>query len=84
MRWHPGDCSKCPVPDILNANASSNLRLEVTVTSRLLGLRRQLEVQAFCDNEPIALEEAYTGCMDPEIKKGLDLFRQALEQVDDD
>ena len=82
MRWRPGDCSKCPVPDILNANASPNLRLEVTVTPRILGLGRQLDVEAHCREEPIPLEEAYTGCV--EDNKGFDLFRQALEQPDDD
>lgn len=84
LRWHPNDCSKCPVPEILNANASPNLRLEITVKARLLGLGRHLEVQAFCGSEPIPLEEAYTGCNDLENNKGLDIFRQALEQVDDD
>lgn len=82
MRWRPGDCSKCPVPDILNANASPNLRIEVTITPRILGLGRQLDVQAYCREEPIPLEQAYTGCV--EGNQGIDLFRQALEQPDDD
>jgi hypothetical protein len=84
MRWQPGDCARCPVPDILYANASTRLRLEVTVKSRVLGLGRQLEVRAYCQEEPIPLESAYTGCIDREENKGLDIFRQALEQPDDD
>jgi hypothetical protein len=84
MRWHPSDCSKCPVPDILNANASPDLRLELTAKTRFLGIGRQLEVQAYCRDEPIELEDAYTGCISQEDKTGLEIFRQALENTDDD
>ena len=84
MRWRPGDCAHCPVPEILNVNASPHLRLEVTVQPRVIGLGRKVEVEAWCDDELIPLERAYTGCVDPENMKGLDLFRQALEQADDD
>lgn len=84
MPWKPSDCSRCQVPDILNANANPNLRLELTVTSRILGLGRQLEVEAYCHDEPIPVEEAYTGCTDLENNEGLDIFRQALEKSDDD
>jgi hypothetical protein len=84
MRWRPVDCSKCPIPDILNANASTALRLELTVKPLLLGLGRQLEVKAWCRNEAIPLEEAYTGCTDLKDNKGLEIFRQAMEQTDDD
>ncbi len=84
MRWRPVDCFNCPVPDILNANANPNLRLELTVKSRFLGLGRQLHVEAWCHDEKIPLEEAYTGCIDVERSKGLEIFRQALDQTDDD
>jgi hypothetical protein len=84
LRWHPSDCSKCPVPDILNANANPNLLLKLTAKARFLGFGRYLEVEAFCHGKPIPLEDAYTGCTDLEASKGLDLFRQALEQMDDD
>lgn len=82
MRWRPEDCARCAVPDILNANASSNLELEVAITSRMLGFGRKVEVKAFCRGEPIPLEQAFTGCTDD--KPGLDLFRQALEGIDED
>jgi hypothetical protein len=84
LSWRPKDCTRCPVPDILYANASLRLQLKVTVKPRVLGLGRQVEVEAFCEGEPISLEKAYTGCIDPEDKKGLDVFRQALEQNDND
>lgn len=82
MHWRPGDCANCPVPDILNANASPHLELKVTVTTRFMGFGRKVQVEAFCRDEPISLSEAYTGCA--EDKPGLDLFRQALEDIDED
>lgn len=82
LSWRPVDCAKCPVPAILNANASHNLTLEVTVKTRMLGLGRQVEVEAFCEGKPISLAEAYTGCESDRTKQGLDVFRQALEGDD--
>ncbi|GAB4510443.1 MAG: hypothetical protein OHK0046_07270 [Anaerolineae bacterium] len=84
LPWRPVDCSKCPVPDILNANASPLLTLKLTIKSGFLGFGRRNIVEAFCRNEPIPLEEAYTGCDRGGNRPGLDLFRQALEQSGDD
>ncbi len=81
MHWRPGDCSKCAVPDVLNANASTHLELKVTVGTRMMGFGRKVNVEAFCRDEPIPLAQAYTGCGDD--RPGLDLFRQALEDIDD-
>lgn len=82
MRWRPGDCAKCQVPEILYANASPNLELKVTVKPRFIGFGRTVEVTAFCKGKEIPVEDAYTGCA--EDRPGLDLFRQALEIDDDD
>lgn len=85
VSWVPGDCSRCPVPDILNANASKNLELKLTITSRFLGLRRELVVSARCLKHDIPIEDAFVGCPQCNAERpGLDLFRQALEQSDDD
>ena len=32
--WRPRDCARCPIPDILRANASPNLRLKLTIMCR--------------------------------------------------
>lgn len=85
LPWRPGDCAKCTVPEILNANASPNLSLKVTVKTRLLGLGRTLEIEAFCDRHKIPIEDAFTGCPQCNAERpGLDVFRQALDQSDDD
>jgi len=83
-RWHPGDCAKCIVPDILNANASRDLELSLTIKTSLLGMKRDLEVTAFCLKHRMPIEDPFVGCPKcNEERPGLDIFRQALEQDDD-
>jgi hypothetical protein len=86
MPWRPVDCSRCPVPEILNANASPHLELKLTIRPRLLGLGRQPEVTAFCARHRIPIEDAFIGCPEcnQDRSKGLDVFRKALESADDD
>ena len=85
MRWRPNDCKNCPVPDILNANASPNLELKLTIKSRLLGLGRELEIEAFCRKHHIQVENPYIGCPECNAERSsLDVFRRALGQDDDD
>lgn len=85
LPWRPVDCSKCPVPEILNANASPNLDLTVTVKTKLLGFGRQLTVSATCARHKILIEDPYIGCKScNENRPGLDLFRDALENTSSD
>jgi hypothetical protein len=85
LQWKPGDCARCPVPDMLNANASQYLELKLTIKPRLLGLGRQVEVAASCLKHQITIEDAYVGCPKCNAERpGLDVFWQALEQDSDD
>ena len=85
LHWKPGDCSRCPVPDILNANASQYLELTLTVKPKLLGLGRQLEVAASCLKHQITVEDAFVGCPKCNAERpGLDVFWQALENDDNE
>jgi hypothetical protein len=86
MHWQPRDCSKCPVPDILNANASKDMELTLTIKPKLLGLGRELHVTASCIRHRNPIQDPYIGCVqcNENRSKGLDLFRQALEQSEDD
>ncbi|MEM6285021.1 MAG: hypothetical protein AAF787_22710 [Chloroflexota bacterium] len=85
LPWHPSDCKRCPVPDILYANASPDLLLKLTVDTRLMGLGRKLIVEASCLRHKCEIADPYVGCLycNEERGKGLDLFRQALEGDDD-
>lgn len=60
--WHPSDCFRCPVPSILRANGSPNLVLTAHVRSGLLGLRRSVEVTAWCRKHDRSVEDPYVGC----------------------
>lgn len=86
LRWRPSDCTRCPVPAILNANASPDMELTLTIKPRLLGLGRQYAVTAFCIRHRIPIDDPFVGCprCNAERSDGLDLFRQALESRDDD
>ncbi|HML24746.1 MAG TPA: hypothetical protein PKD09_24035 [Aggregatilinea sp.] len=77
--WQPRDCARCPVPDILLANASPNLRLKLTIRPKLMGFKRQMDVRAWCEKHDIVIEDPYTGCpLCAEENPGLKLFKDAL------
>lgn len=85
MHWRTQDCSACPVPDMLNANASPDLELKLTIKPRLLGLGRLLEVKASCLKHRVEIADAFVGCDQCNAERpGLDVFWQALGQSDDD
>jgi len=84
MHWRPEDCSKCPVPEILNANANPYMELTLTIKPRLLGFGRTIQIDAHCTRHDIEIEDPYVGCpMENQDRPGLDLFRKALEDDDD-
>lgn len=82
-RWHPTDCSRCPVPDILRANADPDMELTLTIKKGFLGLGRRVEVAAHSKKDGEPIENPYVGRIDKD-SPGLDIFRQALEDMDDD
>lgn len=84
LPWKPSDCSTCPVPDILNANASPDLELTLTKEPRLLGLGRKLIVTAHCTRHNIPVEDPFVGCPQCNAERpGLDLFTKALDDHDE-
>ncbi|MBC8098499.1 MAG: hypothetical protein H7Y11_03585, partial [Armatimonadetes bacterium] len=59
--------------------------LKLTLKARFLGLGRQFIVTASCLRHRVSIADAYIGCpLCNQERPGLDLFRQALEQVEDD
>lgn len=81
-RWHPNDCKRCPVPDILLANADPDMELTLTIRSGFMGFGRRLEVSARSQKYGTTIEDPYVGRID-ENNPGLDIFRQALDNDDD-
>ncbi|MBI5957552.1 MAG: hypothetical protein HY866_02380 [Chloroflexi bacterium] len=85
MKWRPGDCARCSVPDIVRANASPDMKLSLTIEGVWLGFVRRMRVEAWCLRHDIPIENPYVGCpQDIEENDGLRLFKEALEHKDDD
>lgn len=82
-RWHPNDCSKCPVADILRANADPDMELTLTIKNGFLGFGRRAEVVAHSRSTGELIEDPYVGRLDKD-NRGLEIFRQALEDTDND
>ncbi|MEL6525666.1 MAG: hypothetical protein AAFQ07_08145 [Chloroflexota bacterium] len=82
-RWQPNDCEKCPVPDILLANADPDMALTLTITSGFLGFGRNFEVTAKSLRDGTPIEDPYVGKVDKD-NPALNIFRQALDDIDDD
>lgn len=59
--WTPSLCAKCPVPGILWANGSPDLRLEGRVVKRF-GFLRRMEIKAFCLRCIAVIEDPIRGC----------------------
>lgn len=84
-RWVPKDCSNCPVPSILLANASPNLELKLTIKYRLLVIGRYNEVSAYCIKHRIPIDDPHIGCPQCNAERpGIDLFLKALEEDEQD
>lgn len=81
--WQPSDCAKCPVPDILRANADPDMQLTLTIKPGFLGFGRRIEISAKSLSTGKAIDDPYVGNVDKN-SPGLELFRKALEETDDD
>ncbi|MFQ3568094.1 MAG: hypothetical protein SNJ59_13990 [Aggregatilineales bacterium] len=85
LPWRPKYCALCPVPDILNANASPNMELTLTIAPRVLGLGRKFEVTAECVKHRTRIDDPFVGCLECNAERpGLDLFWRALEGHEDE
>jgi hypothetical protein len=84
-KWHPNDCSNCPVPEIVHANASPHLQLRLTIKPGFLGLApfRRLIVEARCGKHNIKIDDPMVGCPQCNAERpGFESFLQTLEGGD--
>jgi hypothetical protein len=61
-KWKPSDCTNCPVPDILWANASKTMVLEGHIQPGILGIGRRVVVKAFCSKHEVEIPDPHVGC----------------------
>jgi hypothetical protein len=81
--WQPSDCARCPVPDILRANASPNMRLKLTIRPGLFGIGRHNEVTAYCEKHSRVIDDPYVGCtLCNSERPNFDAFKDALENLE--
>lgn len=82
--WKAEYCEKCPIPDILRANASPNMELALTIKPILLGFGRKMEVSAWCIRHDVAIPDPFVGCPQCNAERpGLRLFSEALNDTED-
>jgi hypothetical protein len=82
--WHPRDCTKCPVPDIVLANASTHMRLKLTIKAGFLGIGRHNVVEAFCEKHNLAIEDPFVGCAQCNAERpGFNAFADALKDLEE-
>ncbi len=60
--WRPADCARCPVPEILMANGSRHLELQLVIHRGVLGIGRRVGVEAYCSLHRVALTDPRLGC----------------------
>lgn len=60
--WSPDMCSRCPVPEILRANACEHMVLSGRANRSLFGLIKKVEVTAYCTKSQKDVAEPQIGC----------------------
>jgi hypothetical protein len=60
--WTPDLCQKCPVPEIILANACQNMELSARVRRSMLGIIKKVEVTAYCNKAQQVVAEPHVGC----------------------
>jgi hypothetical protein len=62
LDWSPPLCDKCPVPDILQANACEHQHLTPRVEKPLFFMKPEVHISANCDKCQCQVSEPVIGC----------------------
>jgi hypothetical protein len=62
LDWSPSLCEKCPVPDILQANACEHQTLTPHLEKPLFFMKAEVRVSAHCSKCQCDVEEPAIGC----------------------
>jgi len=61
--WQRTLCSSCPVPNILQANACSNLRINASVAQKIMaGFKKRIYIKVYCEKTGRFEFDPYIGC----------------------
>ncbi len=72
--WSVSLCQTCPVPGILAANHSPNMRLRGWVGKGFLGITRKVQVEAICIEHGVEIKDPKAGC--PQCAQAKSLVRK--------
>lgn len=82
--WQPSDCTACPVPDIVRANASDSMRLKLTIKAGFLGFGRHNQIDAYCEKHTRRIEDPFVGCpLCNSERSNFDAFKEAIDNLDE-
>lgn len=62
LKWTPDMCNKCPVPEILQANACEHQNLIPRLEKPLFFLKSQVQISAHCDKCACDVAAPEIGC----------------------
>ena len=62
LDWAPQMCQRCPVPDILHANACEHQNLEARLEKPLFFMKPQVNVDAYCTKCECRVDQPRIGC----------------------
>ena len=62
LSWKPALCASCPVPEILMANACSNLILQPRMARPFPFTKQQVQVQSYCTKTLRTGFDPHIGC----------------------
>lgn len=62
LRWQPYLCKKCPIPEILQANACEHMQFHPRLFRPFLIMRPQVEITVTCNKCQCDVEEPRIGC----------------------
>ena len=79
LQWQPYLCEKCPIPDIIRANACENLRFHPRLVRPLLVMKPQVQVEASCVKCECKVEQPRIGC--GQCHPLLDVFIEAPDDT---
>jgi len=62
LRWLPYLCEKCPIPDIILANACEYIEFHPRLVKPLIFMKPQVRISTYCIKSNSPVEEPRIGC----------------------
>jgi hypothetical protein len=80
LEWSAYLCQKCPIPDILMANACKHMQFHPKLVRPLIVMKRQVEISTYCSKSQNTVNEPRVGC--GQCHPILDIFEVSPDDPD--